>query len=306
MLNFHHLQYFWAVAKDGHLTRTAERLRVSPSALSSQISQLEEQLGEPLFTREGRRLVLTEAGRLALSYAEQIFTTGQELEATFKDGRRQAHLMRIGAVSTLSRNFLHSFVGPLLTHEGVRLRIATGKLDALLESLAAHELDLVLSNRPPSAPTSPAAGVKDAPFRCRRLARQAVSIISTVAHERFRFPQDLAGPPLILPGPDTEFRMEFDALCERSGLKVNVLAEVDDMATIRLLVRGSTALALVPSVVVRDELRFGTLFELCVVPEIAEAFYAVTVERQFQHPLVRTLLARREKDLLTQPAPSRG
>ena len=147
-LNFHHLHYFWAVARDGNLTRTAARLRVSQSALSAQIRQLEADLGEALFLREGRGLTLTEAGRLALSYADDIFAAGGELVATMKQGRRREHALRVGAVSTLSRNFQESFVKPLLGQANVTLRLQSGGLDDLLGRLADHELDLVLSNRP--------------------------------------------------------------------------------------------------------------------------------------------------------------
>lgn len=289
-LNFHHLRYFWAVAVDGNLTRTARRLRVAQSALSAQIRQLEDHLGQPLFTREGRRLALTEAGKIALAYAEDIFAAGGELMATLQRGRRRTDLLRVGAVATLSRNFQRSFVKPLLAVPHARLRLEAGGLDELLVRLEGHALDLVLSNRPP-------AQAAKHHLRCRRLASQPVSIISA-RKMRFRFPADLATRPLILPGTASELRVEFDALCERLGVRVRVLAEVDDMATIRLLAADTDALALVPSVVVRDELRQGIVHELCVVPEIAESFYAITLQRRFQHPLVRLLLASEAEALL--------
>jgi len=148
-INLHHLRYFWAVAKDGNLTRTAQRLRIAQSALSAQIRQLEDQLGEALFLREGRRLVLSEAGRIALSYAEDIFATSGELVSTIKQGRGREHVLRVGTVATLSRNFQESFISPLLGQPDVRLRLLSGALDDLLERLANHTVDLVLSNRRP-------------------------------------------------------------------------------------------------------------------------------------------------------------
>jgi len=290
-INFHHLRYFWCVAKDGNLTRTAHRLRVAQSALSAQIRQLEAQLGEPLFSRAGRRLLLTEAGEIALAYAEDIFAAGGELVSTLKQGRRRDQLFRIGAVATLSRNFQRSFVRPLLAQADVRLRLESGSLDELLARLDGHALDMVLSNRTPPR-------IPQRRFQCRRLARQPVSIIASRPPARFRFPKDLAGHSMILPGSSSELRSEFDALCERLGVKVRILAEVDDMATIRLLAADSQALALVPSVVVRDELRQGVVHELCIVPDIVETFYAITLDRRFQHPLVRSLLTYDEAELL--------
>ena len=168
-LNFHHLHYFWAVAREGHLTRAAGQLHVSQSALSAQIRQLEEQLGQPLFTRQGRALHLTEAGRVALAYADTIFATGQELLAVLRDGqRRDRQVLRIGAVATLSRNFQENFIRPLLPRPDVELVLQSGSLTELLARLGVHTLDLVLSNRP-------VQGDAEHPWRCRRIARQPVT-----------------------------------------------------------------------------------------------------------------------------------
>jgi LysR family transcriptional activator of nhaA len=306
-LNFHHLQYFWAVAKDGNLTRTAQRLRVAQSALSAQIRALEAQLGQALFARQGRGLVLTEGGRIALAYAEQIFAAGGDLVATFHDGRRRQPLLRIGAVATLSRNFQRSFVRPLLEREHVHLRLIAGGFEELLSQLSTHDLDIVLANRPAPSP-------KTGPLRSRRLARQPVSIVGATRSGDFRFPEDIDRQPMVVPGLSSEIRMEFDALCERLGVHPTIRAEVDDMATMRLIARDTDALVLVPSVVVRDELREGLLRELCALPDVSETFYAITAERRFQHPLLSELLDReeahllgevRESDTPASPAPSR-
>jgi LysR family transcriptional activator of nhaA len=288
-MNFHHLQYFHAVATDGNLTRTARRLRVAQSALSAQIRQLEDQLGQPLFAREGRGLVLTEAGKIALGYAEAIFSAGGELVATLHEGRRVDHPIRVGAVATLSRNFQRNFVRPLIGRPDVRLQLTSGTLGELLAHLDAHALDVVLSNRP---------ATHDAAFRSRRLARQPVSVVSSRAAPGFSFPADLTLRPMIVPGPASAIRAEFDALCERHGVRPRVLAEVDDMATIRLLARDCDAWVVVPSIVVRDELRQGVVHECCVVPDLSETFYAITVDRRFQHPLLEALLDRDERQLL--------
>jgi len=295
-LNFHHLHYFWAVAKEGNLTRAAKRLRVSQSALSAQIRQLEEQLREPLFERKGRGLVLTEAGGLALEYADAIFSTGEELVAALRQGRRREQVLRIGAVATLSRNFQESFIKPLLTQPGVKLRLQSGSLDDLLTRLSNHELDLVLANQAPRREPKRA-------FRCRRIARQEVSMVGHRRRRSFKFPEDVQGLPLILPGLDSDIRAEFDALCEKLDVAAHVVAEVDDMATMRLLARDIDAIAVVPSVVVRDELQSGVLHQYCIIPSLFENFYAITVQRQYQHPLLHSLLTRDEEDLLDMQRP---
>jgi LysR family transcriptional activator of nhaA len=296
-LNFHHLHYFWAVAKEGHLTRAAARLHVSQSALSTQIRLLEDQLGQSLFERKGRSLELTEAGRLALSYADSIFAAGTELVALLREGRRaQREVLRIGAVSTLSRNFQENFIAPLLPRDDVELVLESGGLAEMLSRLRVHTLDLVLTNRR-------VQGSSDDPWRCRRIARQPVSLVGRPRARRraFRFPDDLADVSLVLPGRDNDIRAGFDLLCEQRGLQLRIRAEVDDMALLRLLARDTGSVALVPSVVVRDELKSGVLVEYAVVPDLHETFYAITVQRHFESPLVRELLRRPEAEVLAGP-----
>lgn len=294
-LNFHHLRYFWAVAKEGNLTRAAKQLHVSQSALSAQIKQLEAELGQPLFQRAGRSLVLTESGRLALSYAESIFATGTELVEVLRGGRREERqVLRIGAVATGSRNFQENFIRPLIDRDDVDLVLVSGSLPELLARLRVHSVDLVLSNQRVHATAVD-------PWRCRRIARQPVSLVGRPS-TRFVFPDDLGVVPLILPGRDSEIRTAFDLRCEQMGVRCRVRAEVDDMALMRLLARDSDSVALLPSIVVQDELRAGRLVEHAVVDDLYETFYAVTVQRHHESPLVRQLLARSDREILEPPA----
>jgi LysR family transcriptional activator of nhaA len=294
-LNYHHLHYFWAVAKDGNLTRTAARLHVSQSALSSQIKALEEDLGQALFRREGRSLQITEAGRLALTYAETIFAAGNELSALMKGGEFQSRqVVRIGAVATLSRNFQENFVRPLLKLDDVEIVLQSGTLADLLTRLSVHSLDLVLSNRRVH---------RDAqnPWQSHLIARQPVSIVGKPRRRKlpFVFPDNLGDYPIVLPSLESEMRARFDLLCEQHRVTYRALAQVDDMAMLRLLARDTDAIALVPTVVVQDELRTGILVEYCVVPQLFEDFYAITVKRHFQSPILRFLLKRRDDAVLS-------
>ena len=288
------------VAKEGNLTRVATQLHVSQSALSTQIKRLEDQLGQALFVREGRGLQLTEAGRLALTYAETIFATGNELTALLRDdtqgtpgSRRLRQVLRIGGVATLSRNFQENFIKPLLLQPDVSLVLQSGTLNELLIRLSIHNLDLVLSNQR-------VHGDADHPWRCRRIARQPVRLVGKKRPrgKAFRFPEDLAEVPLLLPSRDTDIRAGFDLLCEQFGLRCHVQAEVDDMAMLRLLARDSESVALLPTVVVQDELRSGRLLQYCVVPQLHENFYAITVQRHFEPPLLKALLKRTEAEVL--------
>lgn len=286
-LNYRHLYYFWMVAKEGHLTRVAGQLHVSQSALSSQIRQLEEQMGNALFLRQGRNLQLTEVGRVVLGYADGIFALGAELVAAVSAGGGQKmQRLRVGGVANLSRNFQENFLRPIMGMDDVQLVLESGSLDELLPRLAIHKLDLVLSNRPVSADA-------EQPWRCRRVARQPVCMVGKPrpASCPFRFPEDLPGVKLLLPGHSSDIRTEFDMLCEHLQIKINVFAEVDDMAMLRLLARDSGGVALVPAVVVQDELHSGVLQQYCVVPKVYENFYAISAERQFQSAVLKKLLS---------------
>lgn len=289
-LNFHHLRYFWVVAHQRNLTRAAELLHVSPSALSIQLRQLEERLGHALFERRNRRLVLTEAGRIALAHADIIFKSGQELVSTLKGVSTTSRVvLRVGAVATLSRNFQMSWLLPIFREPHIQIRLVSGQMRELLAQLSSHSLDVVLSNEP--APRDTAAG-----WISRRVAQQSLSLVSRPPLEsspsghKLKFPEDLEGQVLILPSEDSAIRSAFDTLLEAANVQPNLLAEVDDMAMVRLLARETGALALVPPVVVQDELKSGALIERCSIEQLRENFYAITMRRRFAHPVLRGML----------------
>lgn len=284
-LNFKHLRYFWAVAHDGNLTRTAERLNISQSALSVQIRRLEERLGHPLFERRGRQLHMTEAGRITLDHADAIFATGDELLGTLRQTGTARHAVRIGALSTLSRNFQISFLKPVLARTDVEVILRSGSPAELLRGLQSLQLDVVLTNQAPAIDTL-------APFIVHEISRQPVSLIGTpqlVGIGR-TIEELLAAHPVILPTPESSVRTGFDALTDRLGIRPQIAAEVDDMAMMRLLVREGIALAVLPPIAVRDELASTVLVEATALPGLFETFLAVTVERRFPNPVVRTLV----------------
>jgi LysR family transcriptional activator of nhaA len=285
-LNFRHLHYFWVVAQEQHLTRAAERLHVSQSAVSTQVRQLEDELGHALFLREGRSLRLTEVGTLVLGYADGIFNLGAELMETVRAGDRQdLSVLRVGAVATLSRNFQQNLLRPVIGDEHLHLVIESASLDELLQRLRVHKLDLILSNRPVTAD-------EQLPLSCRRLARQTVCLVGPPRPDSasFRWPDDLPDTPLLLPGVSSEIRSQFDLKCEELGVQPRVSAEVDDMAMLRLLARDSGSVAMVPEVVVQDELRQGQLQKYCEVPGVHENFYAITARRHFRSAALKAVL----------------
>ena len=259
MLNLHHLRLFHAVAREGVLTAAADRLNLSQSALSTPIKTLEATLGQPLFERRGRGLVLTEAGRIALDHAEAIFRTADDLTATLRETRGARRALRVGALATLSRNFQMQFLA----------------------------LDVVLTNLIPARDAA-------SPWLVHRLGEQPISLVGTPGRIAGRAVADLlATEPLILPTPETALRASCDAWLARAGITPLIAAEVDDMAMIRLLARADAGLAIIPAIVVRDELATGALTEVTTLDGLGESFVAVTLQRRYPNPLLAELLTSR-------------
>lgn len=284
-LNYNHLRYFWEVAHDGNLTRTAARLNISQSALSVQIGKLEERLGHALFERRGRALHLTEAGRIALDHADEIFATGEDLLGTLNETGQMRETLRVGAQATLSRNFQVSFLRPILGRDDVELVLHSGSEAELLEALRALNLDVVLSTQPPRGDLS-------SPFVVHQIAEQPVALIgkSSFVSAPQTLADIIASQPIILPSPSTPVRAAFDGLTARFALRPRIVAEVDDMAMMRLLAREGVGLAVLPPIVVADELSAGALVEAATLPGVVETFYAVTMRRKFTKLSLTVLL----------------
>lgn len=283
-LNLHHLRLFRAVARDGTLTGAARALNLSQSALSTQIKALEASLGNDLFERRGRGLVLTEAGRIALDHAEAIFRTADDLSATLRNIGTVRRVLRIGALATLSRNFQIGFLDPLIARPDVDVVLRSGALPELLRGLEALALDVVLTNFVPARDAA-------SPYLVHELSEQPVSLVGPRGQAGRPVRDLLASEPLILPTPEAALRASFDALIQRLGVVPRIAAEADDMAMLRLLARSGAGLAVIPPIVVRDELAAGLLHELVRLDGITERFFAVTLQRRFPNPLVAEILS---------------
>ncbi|MGO3932802.1 LysR family transcriptional regulator [Rhodopseudomonas pseudopalustris] len=268
------------------MTRAAQHMNLSQSALSVQIQKLEHQMGHPLFERVGKRLVLTEAGKIALDYADTVFKAGDELMSTLRGSPvASRQVFSVGALTTLSRNFQLEFLRPLVGRADVELIVRSGNIRDLLAQLEAHTVDVVLAN---------SAAPQDArsPLRNHLLAEQPVSLVGRPRKDQrpFRFPEDLRTEPLLLPSLDSDIRVAFDRVLELAGVRPTILAEVDDMAMLRLLAREREGVTLVPPIVVRDELEAGILVEHCRIPEVTESFYAIVKKRRFPNRLLTDVL----------------
>ena len=287
-LNLHHLRLFRAVARDGTLTGAARGLNLSQSALSSQLRALEAALGQDLFERRGRGLVLTEAGRIALDHAEAIFRTAEDLTQTLRDTGRARRALRVGALATLSRNFQMQFLRPLIGRSDVEVVLRSGSQQELLLGLESLALDVVLTNLAPARDVT-------SPWVVHRIDEQPIGLIGT-PHRLGPAPWPLrsllSDHPLIVPTRETSLRASFDALLNRLDVTPMLAAEVDDMAMIRLRAREDAGLAIIPPIVVRDELQQGLLIEAVRLDAISETFFAVTQQRRYPNALLAEVLNR--------------
>ncbi|MEO0510163.1 MAG: LysR family transcriptional regulator [Verrucomicrobiota bacterium] len=274
-LNYHHLQYFRAIVREGGVTKAAQKLNLSQSTLSAQLKDLEESLGSKLFEREGRSLVLTEAGQVALDYAEDIFQTGDELRAWFAEvhpeGRRS---VRIGALSPLSKNLQFEIIRPLVMAGETHVQVVEGEMQDMMERLKHHQIDLLLSNVPPG-------GADAEHTHAHVLGEMPVYLVGRPPFKipKKPFPKWLDDIPLFLPSGRSAARVEFDAMLVRAGVAPKVQAEVDDMALLRLLALTGAGLALVPEIGVKFELEEKRLLRIEKIKNLKERFYAITARR---------------------------
>lgn len=287
-LNFNHLRYFHAIALEGNLTRAAAYLNISQSAISIQLRKLEESLGFPLFARDHKSLELTEEGRIVLEYAKVIFQTGDEMQAVLSNrSGKYREVLRVGAVATLSRNFQLGFLKKALMLDTLEVVIQSASLRELVDALKSHSIDLILSN-------SPIKRARDTHLHSHLIAKQPISLLAPKGFWKkkraFKFPDDLANTPMILPSLESNIRASFDLILEGSGIHPLIASEADDMAMLRLIAREVNAVSLLPPVVVQDELKEGILIELCKIKEIEETFYAITASRKFRNTALEDLL----------------
>lgn len=295
MINYKHLHYFWAVASEGSVARAGERLHLTPQTISGQLSLLEEHLGTPLFTRVGRNLELTESGRLVLSYADEIFSLGGELEEVIHhlpEGRPQ--LFRVGVVDVLPKSIAHRILQPALQMpDPVRMICREASLDTLLAELAVHRLDLVLADRP-IPPTVSTRGFS------HKLGESAVSFFAHEnLHKRLKgdFPRCLDGAPLLVPSSGNQLRSGIDQWLDRHRIHPRMIAEFDDSALMKAFGQEGAGIFIAPAVIESEVERQFQVAAIGRVDEVKEHFYAISVERRVTHPVVSTMLATARESL---------
>ena len=283
-LNYHHLYYFYVVAREGSIARATRVLGLAQPTVSGQIRTLERALGERLFQRSGRNLVLSETGHVAFRYAEEIFALGGELVATLQ-GRPTSGPLRfaVGVSDALPKITTYRLLAPAMALKApVRPVLRTGKTEQLLADLAIHALDLVLTDQP-LAPGSKVRAFSHLLGEC------GVTVFATHAQaDRYRrdFPALLDGAPFLLPTPNTALRRSLDQWFDSVGVRPHIAAEVEDGALLQVLGQEGMGLFAAPSVV-EGEIRRRYGVRVVGRPgTVRERFYAISMDRKLKHPAV--------------------
>lgn len=284
MLNYKHLHYFRTVAKTGAINRAAEKLHLTPQTLSGQIGVLEQRLGVALFRRSGRRLELTDAGRTALAYADEIFHVGAELEEALQNrSAARAHPFRVGIADVVPKTIAYQLLAPALTlAEPVKLVCKEGRLEQLAAELSIHRLDMVLADR--QLPSSmDIKGYSHPLGECGIAFLAAQAIAGALGPD---FPANLHGTPLLIPGEDSALRAPLLRWLERRGIQPSVVGEFDDSALMSAFGQAGAGVFPVPLSTAPEVMRQYEVTELGQTLEIRERFFAISVERRLSHPAV--------------------
>jgi LysR family transcriptional activator of nhaA len=287
-LNYHHLLYFWVVARTGSITAASKELRLAHPTISGQIHRLEAALGETLFQRKGRHLVLTDAGRRAFRYADEIFALGQELLQTVPKGAASKQMrLVVGVSDVLAKSLVHRILEPAFRLEDhVRVVCREDRsTEAFMAELALHEVDVVLSDSPAPAGSTirayshPLGECGSVFFAAPQLARSC----------RWRFPQSLDGAPFLLPAAESTFRRALNQWFTARALRPKVVAELDDAALANVFGEAGLGVFAAPEVVEAEIRRRYKVQVVGRTQDIRQRFYAISVERKIKHPAVAAI-----------------
>ncbi|MDA7980833.1 MAG: transcriptional activator NhaR [Pirellulales bacterium] len=283
-LNYHHLLYFWMVAKEGSISKAAQRLHLAQPTLSSQIQKLEQSMGIPLFDRVGRSLALNEAGRLAYRYADEIFTLGRELTEAIQGAPGHSALkLTVGVPDVLPKLVVYRLLKPVISlQERVQLVCYEGKLQDLLSELASHHLDIVLAD----SPVTPSTHIRA--FN-HLLGESSVTVFGEpqlAQKYRRKFPSSLSGAPMLLPTQNTSLRRALEHWFDNEGLRPSVVHEFEDSAVLKVFGQHGEGLFAAPTVIKAEIAKQYRVKPIGEIATVTERFYAISVERRLKHPAV--------------------
>ncbi|MEO1270929.1 MAG: transcriptional activator NhaR [Myxococcota bacterium] len=299
-LNYHHLLYFWMVAREGTVTGAARELRLAPSTVSEQLRRLEESLGQPLFKKSGRNIVLTDVGRTVFRYADEIFALGREL-MDFVQGRQMDRLhLNVGLSMVVPKQVALRLLEPVLNlKERIHLVCREGRTEDLLADLALHHLDIVITDAP-LGPDSRIRAFNHLLGECGVMAMARPSMVEAYGDD---FPQSLDRAPVLLATSDSVLRRQLDRWFHDAELHPEVVAEFDDSALLKVFGQRGLGVFFIPEFVAGDVARQYEVEPLGLVPDITEHFYAVSVQRQLRHPAVLAISEFARQSLSMKGAP---
>lgn len=297
-LNFRHLYFFWVVAKEGGVTRAAERLGLAIQTISTQLQQLEQSIGKALFLQQGRNLQLTEAGRLALAYADQIFLLGEQMQEALSDADSGKTRLTVGISDSLPKlTAFRLLEATLHLDRPVRLVCYEDQFEALLADLALHKLDVVLTDREVRSGTTLRV-FSHMLFESGTIVAGAPSLATAYADG---FPASLDGAPFLLPTRNNALRGRIDEWFELHTVRPDVVGEFEDNALLNTFGRRGAGLFFAPAALAADlEEQFGAL-QVGQVPQVREQVYAISNERKIQHPAVEAILSSVHQGVFSRP-----
>ena len=299
-LNFHHLRYFWVVARKGGVRKAAEELHVSQPSISAQLGLLEESLGHKLFKRSGRNLVLTEMGQLVLSYADEIFSSGRELMNAVRQ-RPTKHPLRLNIGLTDAFPKLIAFQilkAAFRLDDAIHIICREGEIGPLVTQLAAHRLDIVLADEPASS----SLNAKTFNHRLGRSGITFCAVPAIAAKLRRNFPQSLDGAPALLPSENMGMRAALETWFDTKGIRPRLVGEFEDTALMEVCSAGGRGFTVVHSVIDRTALKHYDLRVIAKVEECGSDFYAITADRRVKHPAAMAITEHAYSTLFAEPA----
>jgi LysR family transcriptional activator of nhaA len=284
MINYKHLHYFWVAAKEGGVARASERLHLTPQTISGQLSLLEEQLGEALFQRVGRNLKLTDAGRLVLSYADEIFSLGGEMEEMVHNlPASRLQTFKVGIADVIPKSIAFHLLEPAMQlAEPIRIVCREGPLKSLLAELAVHRIDLLIADGPIPQGVS-VRGFNHLLGDCGITFFAAPSLAQKLAGG---FPHSLNGNPMVLPGEATAIRGFLMQWLARQRIHPQIVGEFDDSALMKAFGRAGVGVFIAPTVIAEEVQEQYGVVAIGQTDEVRDRFYAISVERRISHPAV--------------------
>ncbi|MDO9365178.1 MAG: transcriptional activator NhaR [Methylotenera sp.] len=289
MINYKQFHYFWAVARAGSMVRASKQLNLTPQTLSGQIGILEASLGVALFRRVGRGIELTEAGQLALTYAEDIFQASNALEEMLRAGANERRrLFKVGISDAVPKSIAYQLLAPAMSlKEPIKIVCREGKLEPLLGELAIHRLDLVLADRPMPSEI-------DIKGRSNQLSECGISFFATkklALNYGHNFPQNLGNAPMLVPGEDSAVRKRLMQWLNAQRIQPHVIGEFDDSALMRAFGQAGVGIFTAPTIIADEVQRQHNVVKIGQTDEVVERFYAISVERRANHPAVMAVNA---------------